>query len=250
MSSLPGAISPAVVAATPLRRSLPNLLTMLRLLLAAAFFVFLGIGSVRISAGLESGAIFSTRTLLYLTGGLFIVAALTDALDGYLARRWNTVSVFGRIMDPFADKVLVVGAFICLCGPKFQTTLPDGTHDQLTGVAPWMAVTVLARELLVTSIRGWLESQGIDFSASMSGKIKMMLQSASIPTILILLAITNAHPGDTARLIIDIVTWAMVIATIVSAVPYVRRAVTVVSTLGPGKITTPDSSSPTSNPRS
>lgn len=209
---------------------------MLRLVLAAAFFVFLGIGSVRISGGNDHGLLvpLSTRSLLIVTAALFIVGALTDALDGYLARRWNSVTVFGRIMDPFADKVLVVGAFICLCGPKFQTTFADGSHDQLTGVAPWMAVTVLARELLVTSIRGWLESQGIDFSASRSGKLKMVLQSASIPTILILLAITNAQPGDAARLVIDITAWSMVLATIASAIPYARRAVRAVREIGPG----------------
>ena len=210
---------------------------MLRLVLAALFFIFLGIGSVRIARHDPSALLpISTRWLLVLTAALFVVGALTDALDGYLARRWNSISVFGRIMDPFADKVLVVGAFICLCGPKFQTTLPDGSHDQLTGVAPWMAVTVLARELLVTSIRGWLESQGIDFSASRSGKLKMVLQSASIPTILGILAITNADPGAGARLAIDITAWLMVIATFVSAVPYVRRAIRAVRELGPGAV--------------
>lgn len=210
-----------------MRRALPNALTMFRVLLAAAFFIFLGIGSVRISSSLDHGAIvpLSTRVLLGLTAGIFIVAALTDALDGHLARRWNSITVFGRIMDPFADKVLVVGAFICLCGPKFQVTYPDGTHEQLTGVAPWMAVTVLARELLVTSIRGWFESRGIDFSASFSGKLKMVVQSATIPTILILLAMTNAAPGPGVRMLIDGLVWLMVAVTLSSAIPYITRSV-------------------------
>lgn len=214
---------------------MPNALTMLRLVIAAAFFVFLGIGSVRIASGHDHWVIvpLSTRALLWVTAVLFIVGALTDALDGYLARRWNTITVFGRIMDPFADKVLVVGAFICLCGPKFQVTLPDGTHDQLTGVAPWMAVTVLARELLVTSIRGWFESQGIDFSASLSGKLKMVFQSASIPAILILLALTHAAPNRGVRLLIDCLCWSMVAVTIASAIPYIFRSIRAARDLGP-----------------
>ncbi len=234
MSSVPGAISSPQASAGTLRKVLPNALTMLRLVLAAAFFVFLGIGSVRIASGQDHWVIvpLSTRSLLIVAAALFIVGALTDALDGYLARRWNSVSVFGRIMDPFADKVLVVGAFICLCGPKFQITLEGGAHDQLTGVAPWMAVAILARELLVTSIRGWLESQGKDFSASLSGKLKMVFQSASIPTILILLAITNAAPGTFVRILIDIIAWATVLVTIASAVPYARRAIKEVRTMG------------------
>ncbi|GMV27677.1 MAG: hypothetical protein AMXMBFR58_37080 [Phycisphaerae bacterium] len=235
MQTSTGAMPQAQQTAGSVRRALPNALTMLRLLIAAAFFVFLGIGSVRIASGHDHWVIvpFSTRTLLWLTAVLFIVGALTDALDGYLARRWNTITVFGRIMDPFADKVLVVGAFICLCGPKFQVTLPDGTHDQLTGVAPWMAVTVLARELLVTSIRGWFESQGIDFSASLTGKLKMIFQSVSIPAILILLAWTNADPPTWVRLAIDIICWLMVVMTILSAIPYIHRAVGTARALPP-----------------
>lgn len=235
VSSLPTAIPRTQARAGPFRRALPNALTMLRLALAAAFFVFLGIGSQRIAAGgTPHGLVvpLSTQALLALTAGLFIVGALTDMLDGYLARRWNSVTVFGRIMDPFADKVLVVGAFICLCGPKFQVVLPGGSHDQLTGVAPWMAVAVLARELLVTSIRGWLESQGIDFSASRSGKLKMVFQSASIPTVLLLLAITDAHPGYAVRLSIDFIAWSTVLITIASAIPYVRRAIKAVREIG------------------
>ncbi len=236
MSSIPGAISQPQAAAGPFRRALPNALTLLRLLIAGAFFVFLGIGSVRIAAGTDHFVIvpLTTRSLLILTGGLFIIASITDALDGYLARRWNSITIFGRIMDPFADKVLVVGAFICLCGPRFQQTLPDGTHDQLTGVAPWMAVAILARELLVTSIRGWLESQNVDFSASRSGKLKMVFQSASVPTVLILLAITDAAPGKAVRVLIDVIAWSTVLVTIASAVPYIFRAISVVRQQGPG----------------
>ena len=91
------------------RRSLPNTLTMLRLVLAAAFLAALN--AYRYPD--------HNVTWANLSIGLFILAAVTDALDGYLARRWEATSIFGRIMDPFCDKVLVLGAFIYLAGPRF-----------------------------------------------------------------------------------------------------------------------------------
>jgi len=116
---------------------------------------------------------------------LFVVAALTDALDGYLARKWQVVSVFGRIMDPFADKVLILGAFVMLAGPQFFAT-DELLWTQVAGVTPWMVVVILGRELLVTTIRAVLESQGVDFSAKWSGKVKMIVQSVGIPVIMLI----------------------------------------------------------------
>ena len=213
-------------------RYVPNALTLLRVAIASGFFVLLGIGSVRVAGGHTTGLIpIPTTILLYLAAGLFIIAALTDVLDGYLARRWNIITAFGRVMDPFADKVLVVGAFICLAGPKFQTVLPDGSHYQLTGITPWMVVAILARELLVTSIRGWMEGVGVDFSASRSGKLKMIAQSVAIPTVLILLGMTRAAPDETTRSLINGVGYATVGITLLSGLPYIQRAIKLGATL-------------------
>src|SRR5688500_13012888 len=91
------------------RRHLPNALTVLSVFLAGAFFA----------------ALYAYRypnvhvDWANIAIGLFISAALTDAFDGYLARRWHVESVFGRIMDPFCDKVLIIGAFVYLTGPRF-----------------------------------------------------------------------------------------------------------------------------------
>ena len=165
------------------------------------------------------------QRVMLLAAIVFVIAALTDALDGFLARRWNAVSIYGRIMDPFADKVLVLGAFIMLAGAGFEAG-----GRQMSGVAPWMVVVILARELLVTSIRGVCESRGIDFSATLTGKLKMILQSAAVPMILLVLVlglnIRDPHlDGDTAHEINRVIAWVVTVVTAWSGVPYVRRAV-------------------------
>lgn len=89
------------------RRQLPNILTMLRVVLAAAFF-----------ACLNAYRYPDTHVdWANIAIGLFIAAAITDALDGYLARKWHVESIFGRLMDPFCDKVLIIGAFMYITGP-------------------------------------------------------------------------------------------------------------------------------------
>ncbi|MDX2132314.1 MAG: CDP-alcohol phosphatidyltransferase family protein [Planctomycetota bacterium] len=203
-------------------QSLPNLLTCLRLVIAAGFFVLLATWTYPIRE-----LVVSPRhpvSAYLVAAALFGLAALTDAIDGPLARRWNVVSVFGRVMDPFADKVLVVGAFIMLAGPRFAVEEPGRPYFQVSGVEPWMVVIILGRELLVTSIRAVAESAGKDFSADWSGKLKMILQACVIPFILVMLGVTEVKKGTAGRLAIDIAVWTTLIATIVSAVPYIVRA--------------------------
>ena len=201
---------------------LPNALTILRLVLAVLFFAL-----ISIRGGLENRGrpIAPPDWTLLAAVALFVLAALTDALDGHLARRWNAVTPFGRIMDPFADKVLIVGAFIYLAGPGFQLDLGNDLHMQASGVASWMAVVVLGRELLVTSIRGVLEGQGIGFAATWHGKAKMIFQSLCIPLVLTVLAFSDAERGTPERIVIDIVVWATVLLTAWSGMPYITRAV-------------------------
>ena len=200
---------------TALQRSLPNALTIARIVLTAVFITGLTLHT-------------PTQPLdgtLVLIAALFILAALTDALDGHFARKWSVVSRFGRVMDPFADKILILGAFVMLAGPGFFVTPEPGTRPtQLTGVYPWMVVVILARELLVTSLRGLVEAEGGDFSASWSGKWKMILQSVAVPLILVLVAAAPVGPGTPARWAIDITVWLTLAVTVLSAFPYLRRA--------------------------
>lgn len=208
------------------RANLPNLLTLSRVALAAAFFAVL---SLRTGLQAETGP---PDLWLIAAAVIFLGAALTDALDGFLARRWGVVSTFGRIMDPFADKVLVLGAFVYLAGPGFRMSFkPPGSAEteffQASGIYAWMAVAVIARELLVTSIRAVFESRGIDFSAGWAGKAKMILQSLAIPLILLILALTEPTRGTLWRPLIDALVWLTVLVTLWSGVPYIRRAAAV-----------------------
>jgi CDP-diacylglycerol--glycerol-3-phosphate 3-phosphatidyltransferase len=221
------------------RNRIPNLLTLARLVLAAVFFVLLSTYQATDQPG-QGVETLNVATLL------FIAAAVTDALDGFLARRWNAITTFGRVMDPVADKVLVLGAFVFLAGPAFivqaapelgsdlattgaaageagrdLTTSP--ATGPLSGVYPWMVVVILARELLVTAIRGVAESAGIQFPAVWSGKIKMILQSITVPVVLLIAA--NFNPAETAwaAWTRDILVWATVLVTIASGVTYSVR---------------------------
>lgn len=215
------------------KRNLPNALTMARVVLAAAFFLILARWRYDASVMLTGRG---TDRWLLAAAAVFVIAAVTDALDGALARRWGVVSVFGRVMDPFADKVLVLGAFVMLAGPGF--TSRQFPNETITCVAPWMVVVMLARELLVTSIRGAYESRGVSFAASPSGKWKMILQSVCIPLVLVLIATRDTRPdvgmdthGDGwdgavpgARMVIMLVVWITVVVTVWSGVPYITRA--------------------------
>jgi CDP-diacylglycerol--glycerol-3-phosphate 3-phosphatidyltransferase len=158
----------------------PNALTGLRLILAVVFFCML------------SWYQYEGRgdpTLLNVAFVVYVVALFTDFLDGYLARRWKVEGAFGRVVDPFVDKILVLGSFIFFAGKNF--IIPDTgplVVKTITGVTPAMVIILLARELLVTSLRGMAETSGAAFGAAFSGKLKMVVQSI---TILVILAYVN-----------------------------------------------------------
>ena len=175
--------------------NLPNQLTLARFGLAVVLFVLIAVG-------------WWYGCLL-----VFALAALTDLLDGHLARRWNVASALGRNLDPLADKVLVCGAFIFL--------LPKGTEGGW--LTPWMVTVVVLRELLITSLRSLLEGHGIKFGADWLGKLKMWLQSAAL--IAIFVAFAAAGTGgewflESAR---DGLIYAMVAATALSGLQYVAK---------------------------
>ena len=157
---------------------------------------------------------------------------LTDALDGYLARRWRVISRYGRIMDPLADKLLVLTAFVYLASPIFLLGAGElGTGDDASDafmasrVAPWMVAVILGRELAVTSLRGLLESEGADASANAAGKAKMGLQAVCVPVVRVRVATASTNPGDWAGYVSSGLAWATVAATAASAWPYIRAAV-------------------------
>jgi CDP-diacylglycerol--glycerol-3-phosphate 3-phosphatidyltransferase len=193
--------------ATGWRAATPNALTIARLVLTAAFVALLA------WAGRDAAL---PALWLWVATGTFVVAGATDALDGYLARRWNAISVFGRVADPLADKLLILGAFVMLAaiGPR-------------SPIEAWMTVIILTRELLVTTLRGVYEGKGVDFSAGPTGKLKMILQWALLTLVLIDLAIARGADttDQTAPAWLLWLTWATVGFTAYSAWPYIQRAV-------------------------
>jgi len=203
--------------------NLPNKLTVGRIGIAAAFFVLLGF--------YEQGTAWGCW-LLNAAFVLYLLAALTDVLDGWLARRMNMVSAFGRMVDPFVDKVLVVGAFVMLTGSNFYNAAPPSAFERaipawIRGnmasiVQAWMVVLILAREFIVSAIRGYSESQGVKFPATPAGKIRMFLQSVAICAVLFQLA---NHPYTVWAIALKVVSvWLAVGVTLASGVVYVDRA--------------------------
>lgn len=198
------------------KQMIPNALTMGRLGMAAGVVTLLAI-----SPPLDGQA--GLRPLLLVAAVLFVVAAATDALDGYLARKWNAISVFGRVMDPFADKILVLGTAVMLATPAFEIATDSG-RAMAAGFTGWMVVVILGRELLVTSIRGVFEARGIDFSASASGKAKMILQSVAIPACLLAAGLWASDRPTWAGWVVSLLAWGTTLVTAFSAAPYVTRA--------------------------
>jgi CDP-diacylglycerol--glycerol-3-phosphate 3-phosphatidyltransferase len=188
--------------------NLPNQITILRLIMAVIFFVCL--------APYRHGV--SSPALLDAAAILFFVAAWTDVLDGYLARKHNQITSFGRILDPFVDKILVIGAYIFLAGDGFSSS----TFHRVSFVEPWMVVVILGRELLVTSLRGVTEGSGVTFAANAYGKAKMALQSTTV----VWLLLTIAHPQGLAFFaqFDKFLVYATVVVTFLSAIPYVIAA--------------------------
>ncbi len=156
--------------------NLPNRITLLRLGMAVVFFAVLSF---------YAAGNLGTRWILPAAFWIYLAAAISDVIDGWLARAWNQVTAFGRVFDPVVDKVLVCGAFVFLAGPGF---IDPATRVSESGVAPWMVVLILFRELLVSAIRALAEAQGTAFAANWVGKLKMFVQSATVCVVLGVLA--------------------------------------------------------------
>ncbi|QEF99936.1 CDP-diacylglycerol--glycerol-3-phosphate 3-phosphatidyltransferase [Stieleria maiorica] len=141
---------------------------------------------------------------------VFLVAASTDWMDGYWARKYGQVTKFGRIFDPFVDKIIICGSFIALVGVARSP------------IASWMATLVVGRELLVTSLRGMVEGSGKDFSASWLGKWKMVLQCAAVVSSLIYLQYETS-PAWLTFTTLGLV-WSSILLTVYSGYDYTLAA--------------------------
>ena len=133
--------------------NLPNKLTMLRVLLIPIMIIFL------------------MKEYYSAAAAVFMAASITDAFDGHIARSRNLITDFGKLMDPLADKLLVVSALVCLV--------------QLGDVQGWMVIVILAREFLITGLRGVAASSGKVIAAAKSGKLKTITQMLAVILILL-----------------------------------------------------------------
>ena len=204
-----------------MKRHIPNILTALRLLMAVLVFGLLALYDADDKRG---------PLLLDAALAAFLVAAITDILDGYLARRLGALSALGRVADATVDKVLICGTFAFLAGANFMASR-DGRSISLTGVQTWMVVVILSREFLVTGIRGWSESRGKAFESTVYGKAKMSLQNVAIIYVLVFVAhLRDAGPwAGWAGWSRDVLLWVTVAVTVASAFVYVGRTVRLIN---------------------
>jgi CDP-diacylglycerol--glycerol-3-phosphate 3-phosphatidyltransferase len=175
--------------------NVPNIITMVRLVLSIAVFVLIPLHQ-------------------YLAALIvFVIAASTDWMDGYWARKYGQVTKLGRVLDPFVDKIIICGTFIFLAAePK-------------SGITAWMATVVMGREMLVTALRSVIEGSGGDFSAKWAGKVKMVVQCVAVVASLVALRFFAQHPEhrlpDWLYYTLHGSVWGAIAITVYSGLEYV-----------------------------
>ncbi len=191
--------------------NLPNRITIGRLGLAVLFFVSVS----------QYSQLSPQPWMLDVAAAIFIVAAATDIVDGYIARKRGLVTPLGRVLDPLVDKMLVCGAFILFVGPGFV----DANGHNVTEFKGWMVVVIVGRELLVTGLRGFNESVGKELGASIHGKLKMWIQSVAAPTVLFIVAHENhLFSYEAAKGAKVVLVWLTVAVTALSAIHYLVQS--------------------------
>ncbi|RKJ07147.1 CDP-diacylglycerol--glycerol-3-phosphate 3-phosphatidyltransferase [bacterium D16-54] len=169
--------------------NLPNKLTVLRVILIPFF-----VAAVLFDEG-------DSQIFRYLAASIFIVASLTDMLDGKIARKYNLVTNFGKFMDPLADKLLVCAALICLV--------------ELEQLPAWMVIVIVSREFIISGFRLVAAEQGIVIAASYWGKFKTTFQMIAIILMIVDLRVLNPATW--------LCTWIALILTVVSLVDYIQK---------------------------
>lgn len=168
--------------------NVPNMLTILRVLMIP-FFVLFMIGDI-------------TNADNYIALGIFIAASLTDTLDGYLARKNNQVTNFGKFMDPLADKLLVCAALICLMDIE---KLPS-----------WIVIIIISREFIISGFRLIASDNGIVIAASWWGKAKTISQ-------MLMIILLIADFGGAFEIAEQFMIYLALVLTVVSLVDYIMK---------------------------
>ncbi len=170
--------------------NLPNKLTVLRVILIVPFVVCMLVPSLG-----ETG--------MYAAVAIFIIASLTDLLDGKIARKYNLVTNFGKFMDPLADKLLVAAALICLTA--------NGT------LAAWISIIIISREFIISGFRLVASDNGIVIAASYWGKFKTTFQMVMIVMLIL------DYDNNIYQMCAMVVTYAALILTVISLIDYVVK---------------------------
>lgn len=173
--------------------NLPNKLTILRVIMIPFF----------VAALLYDGG--ANQNMRYVAAALFIIASLTDMLDGKIARKYNLVTNFGKFMDPLADKLLVCSALICLV--------------ELKELPAWMVIVIISREFIISGFRLVASDNGVVIAASYWGKFKTTFQMIAV--VLLILGIPSLSMVTTA------VVWIALVLTVISLVDYITKNVNV-----------------------
>ena len=181
--------------------NVPNKISAARLVLAFVFFALLPF------------------QLYWAALVVFLIAAGTDWVDGWYARKYDMVTKLGRVLDPFCDKILICGAYILLAVEM------NGKFPWYAQIAGWIAVVVVGRELLVTVLRSMIEGAGGDFSANMAGKLKMWFQCIAVGACLVGLALqANSEVPGWLFWTIVVSVWLSLFSTLYSGWLYVEGA--------------------------
>ncbi|MFA5794537.1 MAG: CDP-diacylglycerol--glycerol-3-phosphate 3-phosphatidyltransferase [Candidatus Brocadiia bacterium] len=188
--------------------NLPNKITVSRFFLSIIYFILLYFS-------VHKDVI--NPKMLDVSIVVFLIAAVTDALDGYLARKYKMVTNFGRIADPFVDKILVCGSFIFFV-----------SWDALNPfLSAWMVVVIITREFLVHGIRGMAEAKGIAFPSTSWGKQKTLVQCFTIVAVLLYVGYFRNRPVP--GIILHSFIWLTIISTVISGLTYFLKAKQLVS---------------------
>lgn len=167
--------------------NLPNKLTMFRVILIPFFVVFLLVDITSVDN--------------WIALAIFIIASLTDLLDGKIARKYNLVTNFGKFMDPLADKLLVCSALVCLV--------------ELEKIPAWVVIIIIAREFIISGFRLIASDNGVVIAASYYGKFKTTFQ-----ILMICLMIADI---EAISMLTMVVMWIAVILTVVSLIDYLVK---------------------------
>ena len=171
--------------------NLPNKITVARMCMVPFFVVFMLVDTIPYNS--------------YIAAAIFVIASATDALDGYIARKYELVSDFGKFMDPLADKLLVCSALICFAGME-QIPMPV-----------WVVIVIISREFIISGFRLVASDAGIVIAAGYWGKIKTVVQMITV--ILLILQL----PGRAIEIAEQILIYASLVLTVISLIDYLVK---------------------------